>query len=93
MRKAFKEGLNVKPKDEHQLWCSNPRQQEGVMCLGGDSIHRADKVSSDNLQPVLSNGREVDLPVSPLAPIPLCWDPLFTFSVAFTGFWSLAQSK
>lgn len=34
-----------------------------------------------------------DLPVSPLAPTHLCWSPLFTFSVALTGFWSLAQSK
>lgn len=34
-----------------------------------------------------------DLPVSPLAPTRLCWSPLFTFSVALTGFWSLVQSK
>lgn len=31
--------------------------------------------------------------VSPLAPTPLRWSPLFTFSVALIAFWSPAQSK
>lgn len=97
VRKAFKEGLNVKPKDEHQLWCSNPRHQGRGDVLGGNSICRADNVSSASLQPVPSNGREVWPHRGPASQSidsnTSLLESIIHFSVPLTGFYSLAQSK